>query len=66
MDAYDCHKIDTELSRRLKEKYGNPKNHLFYSCYHGYIDDGITGSRGGKIRGLKTICYHCGFKESDH
>lgn len=66
MNEYDFRQADKEMSRRVDEIYGDPKRHTFYSCFQADEDIDRVGPRGGKSRGRKTICVHCGTKRKGH
>ena len=60
MDKYDCEQTDREMSKRVDAVYGDPTRHRFYSEFECINDEDRRGPRGGKARGRKTICAHCG------
>lgn len=62
----DFEAIDREMSRRVNAVYGDPKRHKFYSCFQAYQYENFKGPRGGKVRGRKRICFHCGLEEKGH
>jgi hypothetical protein len=66
MDAYDYHEIDKAMSRKMDEIFSDPARHAFYSVYDEDEALDRRGPRGGKIRGRKTICAHCGAKADKH
>jgi hypothetical protein len=66
MDAYDFEKIDNSMSKRVDAIYQDPARHKFYSCFEVFENEGRVGPRGGKIRGNKRTCYHCGGKKKGH
>lgn len=66
MDAYDYAQTDKVMSRKVEAIYSDPKRHAFYSCHDASIAEDWRGPRGGKIRGRKQICFHCGGKETGH
>lgn len=58
--------IDKDISRKVEAIYGDPKRHTFCSVYDADRAEDIRGPRGGKRRGRKTICAHCGHKKDGH
>ena len=66
MDEHNCRQIDKAISNRVNRIYSNPQRHRFYSCFQSDEDGDLIGPRGGKIRGRKTICCHCGQKRKGH
>ena len=66
MDAYEYEKIDREMSKRIDTIYSDPSRHKFYSEYEHSVNQDMRGPRGGKIRGRKTFCRHCGNKANGH
>jgi len=59
-------KTDQKESRRIRAIYSNPKAHAFYSEYEEDCFTDRRGPKGGKIRGRKTYCTHCGQKKGKH
>lgn len=66
MDEYDYRQTDKAMSKKVAEIFGDPKRHVFYSCFEADEAEDYRGIRGGKIRGRKTICFHCGMKKKGH
>lgn len=66
MDAYECEKIDKEMSRKMDAIYTDPNRHRFYSCFDFHAATHSRGPRGGQVRARKTICYYCGLPEKGH
>jgi len=66
MNAHDYHEIDRFMSKKAEAIYGDPKRHAFYSCHDAYIAENMRGVRGGRIRGKKLRCFHCGRKKKGH
>jgi len=66
MDEYDCRQTDKQMSKKIAAIYSNPQKHRFVSIFQLDHDEDRRGPRGGKIRGRKTICGHCGGKRKGH
>ena len=66
MDEYDCYQTDKQMSKKLNAIFTDPKRHAFYACFNANEDEGLTGPRGGKIRGKKRICHYCGLPRKGH
>lgn len=66
MDAYDCRQTDKQMQARIDKIFLDPKNHKFYSCHDAFLKEDTRGPRGGKIKGKKRICFHCGQKAMGH
>lgn len=60
------YETDKAISKRLNAIYSDPTRHKFVSCFEMDEQEDRRGPRGGKIRGRKTICGHCGFPEPGH
>lgn len=63
-DKWKYYEIDKAMSEKLEAIFSDPKRHTFQSCHDAQA--GERGVRGGKIRGLKKKCFHCGNKEKGH
>jgi hypothetical protein len=66
MDEYDYRIMDKQMSEELNAIFGNPARHKFYSIYEADEAEDRRGPRGGKIRGSKRICFHCGQNRKRH
>lgn len=62
----DYEAIDKYMSRRCEEVFSDPKRHAFSSEFAEDEAMDTRGPRGGKIRGRKTRCVHCGQKPAVH
>jgi len=58
--------IDKEVSFRIKEIYSDPEKHKFHSEHQEYEDRDERGIYGGRIRGKKRKCFHCGMGFKSH
>ena len=66
MDEHNYRQIDKSISKQIAEIYNDPKRHVFYSQFQAFEDDNLRGIQDGKLRGKKTICFHCGMKREVH
>ena len=58
--------FDKAVSKQLDEIFLNPENHKFYSCFDYFNECPTFGSRGGRVKGQKSICWYCGQRENGH
>jgi hypothetical protein len=66
MNRYDYEKIDKEVGQKVDAIYADPARHKFVSAHDLDQDVDRRGPRGGKIRGRKAICGHCGQPSGGH
>lgn len=57
---------DKAIGRKVEAIYSDPARHQFYSVFEEDEAVDRRGPRGGKIRGRKTMCAHCGRGPAAH
>lgn len=66
MDSKDFEDTDKAMSKRVDAIYFDPSRHAFLSQFQYDADVDLRGPRGGKIRGVKTLCCHCNRIKAGH
>lgn len=66
MDKADYAAADMAMGRRVEAVFGDPARHQFYSVFEEDEAVDRRGPRGGRIRGRKTMCTHCGRGPAAH